>query len=199
MPIPRSLWFTALALGAANGMAEDSMGKENAGDHAGNAVVMAATLTVAGNGSRVEIDYQVDNRGSEPRVLHNRGHAVGSRLQPDRSLPVSDGEGGFTIEAMPLSSPFADGRRTGPTVPPVSLAMALPPGEVFRGTLSVNPPEGAQRLRLCLGVSRFDPGVFTAFATVPVDEDGVALLRSPWRESLDDLDTVCSDWLPLPG
>ncbi len=199
MPIPRPIWLTALAMAAAMGMVEDSMGKESAGNDAGNAVALTARLTVAGNGDGVEIDYEVDNRGSQPRVLHNRGHALGSRLQPDRSLPVSDGEGGFTIEAMPLPSPFADGRRTGPTVPPVSLAMALPAGEVFRGKLSVNPPEGARRLRLCLGVSRLDPAVFTAFATVPVADDGVALLRSPWREDLDDLDTVCSDWLPLPG
>ncbi len=175
------------------------MSKESAGNAAGNAVALSATLTVVGNGGRVEIDYEVDNRGSQSRVLHNRGHAQGSRLQPDRSLPVSDGQGGFTIEAMPLPSPFADGRRTGPTVPPVSLAMALQPGEIYRGKLSVNPPEGARRLRFCLGVSRFDPEVFAAFATVPVAEDGVALLRSPWREDLDDLDTVCSDWLPLPG
>lgn len=148
------------------------------------------------DGNRLRLRYRLVNTGNTALVVFDRGAAVGSRIIIGFPVPPVE-SGGITLDHLPEPAPEFESGRSGPYAPNVPLAARVEPGSEHVGLDQVNPPDGAERVRYCLGVAEFDAARYRPYDLRPTDETGVTLWRAPYREEIESLTVLCSPWFDL--
>ncbi len=161
----------------------------------GSLADMTATFDYSSAGQSVQVTYRVQNQGSEPLVVFDRGdrHAVLTRQLVAGAVPPPlfsvDGSGGLTLshEALPLPHPT-------PTSPPTPLASRLAPGTTVDGRFSFTLPASvdATRIRWCVGIAPFNERDFSASENTA----GVDLWRASFAV-VDDQTRICTPWFDM--
>lgn len=137
-------------------------------------------------------DYRLRNEGKQAIAAFDRGDSIAlatRRLVAGKNVAPMLEQGGVRVT---LSHFALDLPNPAPTVPRVSLAARIEPGETLSGSFRIEMPSDARDVRYCIGVATFDDEHFSAAATPA----GVALWRTAFTVAALQ-SRVCSPWFSL--
>lgn len=153
------------------------------------ALRLHATFDYDAAAQALRIRYRLDNGGSVPAMVFDRGDSLAvaqKRIEAGAvAEPRTETADGGALSVVHRAWPL---RKPAPTVPPVPLAARVASGASLAGEVRVD-VAGAKRVRYCLGSAPFDAELFSD----PHPAGGVDL----WRASFDVVDRqalLCTPW-----